>query len=211
MQRYLILVAASILLGVVIFAPRVSAKDWVIFEEELPQGIALQGTIETTEKDQFEGDAALKYTGAGLAWAGVTGLNLDLSGITYDDAFLEFYATAEVVVTLEIKLFGPGGGPVMISRVHPQLAGADYEQIKIPLRHFVDSATAKIPKSLEDFTGGTSIVDQFMIAAGDGPVWIDNVRIADEEEREEQRSVSPSGKLATSWAKLKSRVSGDRS
>ena len=70
-------------------------------------------------------------------------------------------------------------------------------------RHFVNRATAKIPKILDDFTGGSNIVDQFMIVAtGDVPVWIDNVCIADTEEGEEH-TVSPCGKLATSWAKLK--------
>jgi hypothetical protein len=206
MGKYLILAAVSIVLGAVIFASELSAREWVVFDEQIPQGVQTVGTIEVSKKGQFEGDACLQYTGAGLAWAGVTELDFDLTGISYDDAFLEFYAAAQAGVTLEIRLLGPGGQPDMGSRVHPQLTGTEYEQIKIPLRHFVDRATAKIPRTLDAFTGGTSIVDQFMIAATDGPVRIDNVRIADTEERGEQHSVCPSGKLAISWAKLKSTI-----
>jgi len=202
--KYLILIAISISLVIAVPAFELSAKEWVIFDEQLLQAAQTTGGIEVSKDNQFEGDACLKYTGGGLAWAGVNGLNFDLTGVVYDDAFLEFYAAARAGVTLEIRLLGPNGSPDMGSRVHPQLTGTNYEQIRISLRHFVDRGTAKIPKTLEAFTGGTNIVSQFMIAATEGPVWIDNARISDTEEREEGRFVSPSGKLATSWAKLKS-------
>jgi len=203
MQRYFVL--ASVLLIFIASALESSAKEWIIFYEELAGDAQTAGNLEPSAKEQFEGDTCLKYTGAGLAWAGITGLNFNLEGIVYDDAFLEFYVIPdEAPVTLEIRLLGPDGAPDMGSRVHPQLEGLEYTQIKIPLRHFLNRATSKIPKSLDDFTNGSNIVDQFMIAAtGDQPIWIDNMRIADTEEGEEQRSVSPSGKLATSWAKLK--------
>ncbi len=205
MQRYFVLTVVSILFGIAIFASGSSAKEWIIFDEELPQDTSTTGAIEVSKEKQFEGDACLKYTGNGLAWSGIVDLDFDLTGITYDDAFLEFYAVpAEAGVTLEIRILGLNGLPDMESRVHPQLTVTEYEQIKIPLRHFVNRATAKIPKTLDDFTGGNNIVTQLMIAGTAGPVYIDNVRIADTEEGEEQHSVLSLGKLATSWARLKS-------
>ena len=204
MERRSILIAIAVLSCIAILASESSAEEWVIFGEQLPLDAQIMGTIEVSAKNQFEGDACLEYTGGGLSWAGIVELNFDLTGITYDDAFLEFYAApAGAGVTLEIRLLGPNGAPDMGSRVHPQLTVTSYEQIRIPLRHFVNRATAKIPKTLEDFTDGSNIIDQFMIAATDGPVRIDNVRIADSEEGGEQHYVLPLGKLSTSWARLK--------
>jgi len=213
MKELMVLWTAFLILLV---APAASlmAAQWVIFDEELHYGnlTVHDGGFEISDEDAYEGTECLARELIVGEWAWITGvenMGLDLTGIEFDDAFIEFYIdSGEVELTyIELRLAGQGWEPDCENYI--QTDGVEgYEQIRVSLSEFVVKSLGIEVDSLKAFTGGTNRIDRWSIGfspGGDTTVRVDNLRIADSDEPE-QKAVEPGGKLTTSWAAVKSEL-----
>ena len=177
------------------------AGEWVIFKEELPAGASLDdlhadSKFIISSENPYAGANDLKRDIASGTWAwitGISGLNLDLTGILYDEAYLEFYidSGATAIGYMELKIGGPNWDPT--NQVTIQTDGAvGYEQIKVMLTDFAPD--------LATFTGGTNSIDRWSVGFGaESDLYVDEVIITDGVEA----AVSAKHKLASAWGKLK--------
>jgi len=166
--------------------------EWILFSEELPPGadLALRGDSQFVVSDSqpYHGANHLKRDFATYGdWAWITGimnLNLDLSGIDFDTAYLEFYIDGGTVAIsyLELRLAGPEWDPDFETtsvRVDDQ---PGYERVRVMLRDFTGrGANSGVrPTNLDEFTGGTGMIDRISWGFGAaGDLFIDEVRILD--------------------------------
>jgi len=196
---------------VIVSAMPLAAKEFVIFDDELVCGTLTvhDGGFEISNEGAFEGKKCLSRELIAGEWAWITGIEdmgLDLTGIEFDDAFIEFYIDSENLVLdyVELRLGGQGWNPDCGAII--QTDGADgYEQVKILLSDFEVQNLGEA-RDLDAFTGGTNKIYKWSIGfspAGDTTVRVDNLRIADSDEKEMQ-AVKPADKLTTSWAAVKS-------
>jgi len=95
--------------------------EWIIFSEELPPGadfaVRVDSQFVVSDSDPYQGANHLKRDFATWgSWAWITGimnLNLDLSGIDFDTAYLEFYIDSGTnpIGYVELRLAGAGWDP----------------------------------------------------------------------------------------------------
>jgi len=212
-------VVLCIVLLMLLIAPAapLMAAQWVIFDEELHYGglTTHDGGFEISDEGAYEGTECLARELVAGEWAWITGIgedqpmNLDLTGIEFDDAFIEFYIDSGEVALgyIELRLAGQGWNPDCQAII--QTDGIEgYEQIRVLLSEFVVKSLGLEVDSLKAFTGGSNKVDTWSIGfspGGDTTVRVDNLRIADSDELE-QKAVEPGGKLTTSWAAVKSEL-----
>jgi hypothetical protein len=216
MKELAVLWTALLILLIVPAVPLMAAQ-WVIFDEEVLYGglTTHDGGFEISDEGAYEGENCLARELVAGEWAWITGIgednpmNLDLTGIDFDEAFIEFYIdSGEVDMTyIELRLAGQGWNPDCQTII--QTDGVEgYEQIRVPLSEFIVKSLGMEADSLKAFTGGTNKVDTWSIGfspGGDTTVRVDNLRIADSDEPE-QKAVEPGGKLTTSWAAVKSEM-----
>jgi hypothetical protein len=216
MKELTVLWTAFLILLTFAAAPLMAAQ-WFIFDEELYYGglTTHDGGFEISDEGAYEGENCLARELVAGEWAWITGIgedqpmNLDLTGIEFDDAFIEFYIdSGEVALDyIELRLAGQGWSPDCQAII--QTDGVEgYEQIRVPLNDFVVKSLGMEVDSLKAFTGGTNEVDTWSIGfspGGDTTVRVDNLRIADSDEPE-QKAVKPGGKMTTSWAAVKSEL-----
>ena len=212
MKKLAVLCTISFMLIIVSTAPLVAA-NFVIFDDELLYGnlTVHDGGFEISNENPHEGNKCLSRELIAGEWAWITGIEnmgLDLTGIDFDEAFIEFYIDSGSVTLgyIELRLAGQGWSPDCQAII--QTDGAEgYEQIRIPLSKFTVKALGAEAKDLDAFTGGTNKVDRWSIGfspGGDTTVRVDGLRIADSDEPEQGRAVEPAGKLIISWAAAKS-------
>ncbi|MGB2863330.1 MAG: hypothetical protein WBC05_08400 [Sedimentisphaerales bacterium] len=162
--------------------------EWIIFSEELPPGadLALRADSQfvVSNSNPCQGAYHLKRDFATWGdWAWITGimnLNLDLSGIDFDTAYIEFYIDGgtNAIGYLELRLAGPEWDPDFqyIGVTVDDQPG--YELFKVMLKDFTsDGASAT---NLDEFTGGTRMIDRVSWGFGAaGDLFVDEVRILD--------------------------------
>jgi hypothetical protein len=164
--------------------------EWIIFSEELPPGadLALRGDSQfvVSNSHPYQGVNHLERDFATWgSWAWITGimnLNLDLSGIDFDTAYIEFYIDSGTIPIgyLELRLGGAAWDPDFQNtsvRVDDQ---PGYQLVKVMLKDFTGTSSGVRPTNLDEFTGGTGMIDRIswgFDAAGD--LFIDEVRILD--------------------------------
>ena len=194
-----------------------AAKEWIIFDDEVRYGALTthSGGFEVSGDEPFEGTKCLARELVAGEWAWITGIGedspmgLDITGIDFDEAFIEFYIDSgdTVMDYIEMRLAGQGWNPDCEFVV--QTDGAKgYEQIKVPLKEFTVKSLGGEAKDLDAFTGGTGKIDTWSLGFSpttDFTLYIDAIRIADSDEHEQQ-VVEPEAKLTTSWAAVKSNL-----
>jgi hypothetical protein len=204
-----------LMLAVVSAAP-LMAEEWIIFDDEVQCGALTthDGGFEVSDENPYEGKKCLARELVAGEWAWITGIgednpmSLDITGIDFDEAFIEFYIDSGKVVLayIELRLAGQGWNPDCQAII--QTDGAEgYEQVRIPLKDFEVKNLGAKAKDLDDFTGGTGKIDTWSIGfspPADTTVYVDELRIADSDEPEMKRAVEPNGKLTTLWASVKS-------
>jgi len=216
-MKGLAILCITFLILLIVTAVPLMAAQWVIFDEELLYGglTTHDGGFEISDEGAYEGENCLARELVAGEWAWITGIgedqpmNLDLTGIEFDDAFIEFYIDSGEVPLgyIEMRLAGQGWNPDCQAII--QTDGIEgYEQIRVLLSEFVVKSLGLEVDSLKAFTGGSNKVDTWSIGfspGGDTTVRVDNLRIADSDELE-QKAVEPGGKLTTSWATVKSEL-----
>jgi len=206
---------AILLMLTVVSAAPLAAKEWIIFDDEVLYGALTthDGGFEVSDENPYEGKECLARELVAGEWAWITGIgednpmNLDITGIDFDEAFIEFYIDSGTVAIdyMELRLAGQGWIPDSDFIIGTN-ASEGYEQIKIPLKDFTVKQLGMKPKDLDDFTGGMGRIDIWSIGfspAGATTVYVDELRIADSDEPEQQ-AVKPKDKLTTSWAAIRS-------
>ena len=168
--------------------------EWIIFSEELPPGadFALRADSQfvVSDSDPYQGANHLKRDfGTYGSWAWITGimnLNLDLYGIDFDTAYLEFYIDGGTssIGYLELRLAGAAWDPDFQTTSVTVDDQPGYELVQVMLKDFIGTGTSSgiSPTNLDEFTGGTGMIDRIswgFEAAGD--LLIDEVRILDAE------------------------------
>jgi hypothetical protein len=166
--------------------------ECIIFSEELPDGadLALRGDSQFVVSDSapYRGANHLQRDFATYgSWAWITGimnLNLDLSGIEFDTAYLEFYIDSGTnpIGYLELRLAGPGWDPDFQTTSVTVDDQPGYQLVQVMLKDFTGTSSGVRPANLDEFTGGTGTIDRIswgFEAAGD--LLIDEVRILDAE------------------------------
>jgi len=166
--------------------------ECIIFSEELAPGadLALRGDSQfvVSDSDPYRGANHLKRDFATWgSWAWITGirnLNLDLSGIDFDTAYIEFYIDSGTVPIgyLELRLAGAGWDPDFQTTSVTVDDQPGYQLVQVMLKDFIGIGTSSgvRPANLDEFTGGTGRIDRVswgFEAAGD--LLIDEVRILD--------------------------------
>ncbi|MHC4520511.1 MAG: hypothetical protein ACYTAS_18130, partial [Planctomycetota bacterium] len=166
--------------------------EWIIFSEELPPGadfaLRVDSQFEVSDAAPYQGVNHLKRDFATWGdWAWITGimnLNLDLTGIDFDTAYLEFYIDGGAIPIgyLELRLAGPGWDPDFQTTSVTVDDQPGYELVRVMLKDFAGIGTSSgvSPTNLDEFTGGTGMIDRVswgFSAAGD--LLIDEVRILD--------------------------------
>jgi hypothetical protein len=192
------------------------AAEWVIFDEEVLYGelSAHDGGFEVSSDEPYEGKECLSRELIAGEWAWITGIgegvpmNLDITGIDFDEAFIEFYIDSGTLAIgyMELRLAGAGWNPDCQITIETD-AVEGYEQIRIPLSEFTVKHLGMPADDLDEFTGGTSKIDIWSLGFspdGDTTVRVDNLRIADSDEPEPGRAVESKGKMTTLWAAVKS-------
>ena len=193
------------------------AKDWYIFDDEVLHGTISNhdGCFVVSKENPYAGDKCLARELANGEWAWITAIgesdpmNLDLTGIVFEDAFIEFYADSGKVALgyIELRLGGPSWMPDAQAVI--QTDGVEgYEQILVPLTEFMVKDLGARAEDLDDLTGGTSKISIWSLGfspGGDTTLYVDEIRFADLEDTE-IRAVKPEGKLATAWAAVKSNL-----
>lgn len=198
------ILAITLMAVMVLSTTTVFAGEWVIFSEELLPGASLEelhadSRFIISSDSPYAGSNHLKRELSAGSWAWITGissLNLDLTGIVYEEAYIEFYidSGATAIGYIELKIAGPDWNPN--NQITIQTDGdPGYEQIKAMLTDFAPD--------LGTFTGGTSSIDRWSIGFGaESDVLVDEVIISD---GIGGTAVSAKHKLASTWGKLKSR------
>jgi len=134
--------------------------EWIIFSEELLPGadLALRADSQfvVSDSDPYQGANHLKRDSATWGdWAWITGimnLNLDLSSIDFDTAYIEFYIDggSTAIGYLELRLAGPAWDPDFQSTDVTVDDQPGYELFQVMLKDFTsDGASAT---NLDEFT-----------------------------------------------------------
>jgi hypothetical protein len=166
--------------------------EWIIFREEVPPGadLALRADSQfvVSDSDPYQGANHLKRDFATWGdWAWITGmmnLNLDLSGIDFDNAYIEFYIDGgtNAIGYLELRLAGPAWDPDFQNTSVTVDDQPGYELFKVMLKDFTGIGTSSgvSPTNLDEFTGGTGMIDRISWGFGaTGDLFVDEVRILD--------------------------------
>ena len=164
--------------------------EWIIFSEELPPGadLALRGDSQfvVSNSHPHQGANHLKRDFATWgSWAWITGimnLNLDLSGIDFDTAYIEFYIDSGTtpIGYLELRLGGAAWDPDFQNTSVTVDDQPGYELVKVMLKDFIGTSSGVSPTNLDEFTGGTGMIDRISWGFGAaGDLFIDEVRILD--------------------------------
>jgi hypothetical protein len=162
--------------------------EWIIFSEELPPGadLALRADSQfvVSNSNPYQGANHLKRDFATWGeWAWITGimsLNLDLSGIDFDTAYLEFYIDGgtDAISYLELRLGGPDWDPDFGTTSVTVDDQPGYEQVRVMLKDFTSNGVSAA--NLDEFTGGTGVIDRISWGFGaTGDLFVDEVRIVD--------------------------------
>jgi len=164
--------------------------EWIIFSEELPPGadLALRADSQfvVSDSDPYQGANHLKRDFATWGdWGWITGimnLNLDLSGIDFDIAYIEFYIDGgtNAIGYLELRLAGPAWDPDFQNTSVTVDDQPGYELFKVMLKDFTRTGGGASPTNLDEFTGGTGMIDRISWGFGAaGDLFVDEVRILD--------------------------------
>jgi len=166
--------------------------EWIIFSEELPPGADLALRVDSqfvvSNSHPCQGANHLKRDFATWGdWAWITGimnLNLDLSGIDFDTAYIEFYIDGGTIPIgyLELRLAGPAWDPDFQSTSVTVDDQPGYELVKVMLKDFIGigASSGVSPTNLDEFTGGTGMIDRVSWGFGAaGDLFVDEVRILD--------------------------------
>ena len=164
--------------------------EWIIFSEELPPGadLALRADSQfvVSDSDPYQGANHLKRDFATWGdWGWITGimnLNLDLSGIDFDTAYIEFYIDGgtNAIGYLELRLAGPAWDPDFQNTSVTVDDQPGYELFKVMLKDFTRTGGGASPTNLDEFTGGTGMIDRISWGFGAaGDLFVDEVRILD--------------------------------
>jgi hypothetical protein len=166
--------------------------EWIIFSDELLPGadLALRGDSQfvVSNSNPYQGANHLKRDFATWGdWAWITGimsLNLDLSGIDFDNAYIEFYIDGgtNAIGYLELRLAGAAWDPDFQNTSVTVDDQPGYELVKVMLKDFIGIGTSSgvSPTNLDEFTGGTGMIDRISWGFGAaGDLFIDEVRILD--------------------------------
>jgi hypothetical protein len=164
--------------------------EWIIFSEELSPGadLALRADSQfvVSDSNPYQGANHLKRDFATWGdWGWITGimnLNLDLSGIDFDTAYIEFYIDGgtNAIGYLELRLGGAAWDPDFQNTSVTVDDQPGYELFKVMLKDFTRTGGGASPTNLDEFTGGTGMIDRIswgFEAAGD--LFVDEVRILD--------------------------------
>ena len=166
--------------------------EWIIFSDELPPGadLAVHGNSQfvVSNSNPYQGANHLKRdfaTWGDWAWiTGVMSLNLNLSGIDFDTAYIEFYIDGgtNAIGYLELRLGGAAWDPDFQNTSVTVDDQPGYELVKVMLKDFIGIGTSSgvSPTSLDEFTGGTGMIDRISWGFGAaGDLFVDEVRILD--------------------------------
>jgi inhibitor of cysteine peptidase len=164
--------------------------EWTIFSDELPPGadLALRADSQfvVSDSNPYQGANHLKRDFATWGdWAWITGimnLNLDLSGIDFDTAYIEFYIDGGTngIGYLELRLAGPAWDPDFQTTSVTVDDQPGYELVKVMLKDFTGTGGGASPTNLDEFTGGTGMIDRVSWGFGAaGDLFVDEVRILD--------------------------------
>ena len=164
--------------------------EWIIFSDELPPGadLALHGNSQfvVSNSNPYQGANHLKRdfaTWGDWAWiTGVMSLNLDLSNIDFDTAYIEFYIDGgtNAIGYLELRLGGAAWDPDFQNTSVTVDDQPGYELVKVMLKDFTRTGGGASPTNLDEFTGGTGMIDRISWGFGAaGDLFVDEVRILD--------------------------------
>ncbi len=162
--------------------------EWIIFSEELPPGadLGLRGDSQFVVSDSHPCRGANHLvrdfaTWGDWAWiTGIMNLNLDLSGIDFDTAYLEFYIDGGTTAIgyLELRLAGPAWDPDFQTTSVTVDDQPGYELFQVMLKDFTYNGAGAA--NLDEFTGGTGMIDRISWGFGAaGDLFVDEVRILD--------------------------------
>ncbi len=207
----LTLLVSALIIVIALSSTTAFAAEAVIFSEELPPGALLDelradSLFTVTSENPHAGANHLKRDIALGGWAWITGISsmdLDLSGINFDNAFVEFYIDSGAIAIdyMELRISGPGWEPDNTAEIVVD-GVPGYERISIMLKDFNGKQLGGSPTNMDEFTGGTGKIDRWSVGFGaEGDLFIDEIRISDGE----PSAVSAERKLAVTWAKLKSK------
>jgi hypothetical protein len=164
--------------------------EWIIFSDELPPGADLALRVDSqfvvSNSQPYQGANHLKRDFATWGdWAWITGimnLNLDLSGIDFDTAYIEFYIDGgtNAIGYLELRLGGVGWDPDFQNTSVTVDDQPGYELVKVMLKDFTSTGGGAGATNLDEFTGGTGMIDRISWGFGAaGDLFVDEVRILD--------------------------------
>ena len=164
--------------------------EWIIFSDELPPGadLALHGNSQfvVSNSNPYQGANHLKRdfaTWGDWGWiTGVMSLNLDLSSIDFDTAYIEFYIDGgtNAIDYLELRLGGAAWDPDFQNTSVTVDDQPGYELVKVMLKDFTGTGGGASPTNLDEFTGGTGMIDRISWGFGAaGDLFVDEVRILD--------------------------------
>jgi hypothetical protein len=166
--------------------------EWIIFSDELPPGadLAVHGNSQfvVSNSNPYQGANHLKRdfaTWGDWGWiTGVMSLNLDLSSIDFDTAYIEFYIDGgtNAIGYLELRLGGAAWDPDFQNTGVTVDDQPGYELVKVMLKDFTGTGGGASPTNLDEFTGGTGMIDRISWGFGAaGDLFVDEVRILDAE------------------------------
>jgi hypothetical protein len=164
--------------------------EWIIFSDELPPGadLAVHGNSQfvVSNSNPYQGANHLKRDFATWGeWGWITGvmsLNLNLSSIDFDNAYLEFYIDGgtNAIGYLELRLGGAAWDPDFQNTSVTVDDQPGYELVKVMLKDFTRTGGGASPTNLDEFTGGTGMIDRISWGFGAaGDLFVDEVRILD--------------------------------
>ncbi len=164
--------------------------EWIIFSDELPPGADLALRVDSqfvvSNSHPYQGANHLKRDFATWGdWAWITGimsLNLDLSGIDFDTAYIEFYIDGgtNAIGYLELRLAGVAWDPDFEDTSVTVDDQPGYELVKVMLKDFTRRGGGASPTNLDEFTEGTGMIDRISWGFGaTGDLFVDEVRILD--------------------------------
>ena len=167
-------------------------SEWIIFSDELPPGadLAVHGNSQfvVSNSNPYQGANHLKRdfaTWGDWGWiTGVMSLNLDLSSIDFDTAYIEFYIDGgtNAIGYLELRLGGAAWDPDFQNTGVTVDDQPGYELVKVMLKDFTGTGGGASPTNLDEFTGGTGMIDRISWGFGAaGDLFVDEVRILDAE------------------------------
>lgn len=209
------LLVSILIVAIALSSTNAFAAEAVIFSEELPPGALLDelradSLFTITSENPYAGSNHLKRDIALGGWGWITGIssmNLDLTDIDFDKAFVEFYIDSGAIAIgyMELRIAGPGWEPDNGTEITVDDAPG-YERISVMLKDFNGSQLGRNPANMDEFTGGTGKIDTWSVGFGaEGDLLVDEIRISDGESSLVSAEVSAEHKLAVTWGKLKSR------